>query len=86
MRGKAERHGTMLSIITPERLVPKNHPIRHIKPIVDRVLEALSPTFARMYAAIGRPSIPPEHLLKGSLLIAPSPSAAGYPPKVGAVL
>ena len=70
MRGKAERQGTMLSIITPERLVPKNHPIRHIKPIVDRVLEELSPTFARMYTEIGRPSIPPEHLLKGSLLIA----------------
>ena len=70
MRGKAERQGTMLSIITPELLVPKNHPIRHIKPIVDRVLEELSPTFARMYAEIGRPSIPPEHLLKGCLLIA----------------
>ena len=49
--------------------MPENHPDRHIKPIVDPVLEALSSTFARMYAEIGRPSIPPENLLKGSLLI-----------------
>ncbi len=70
MRGKAERQGTMLSIIPPERLVPKNHPIRHIKLIVDRVLKALSPTFARMYAEISRPTFRPELLLKGSLLIA----------------
>ncbi|MCH7553550.1 MAG: hypothetical protein IIC82_06110 [Chloroflexi bacterium] len=40
--------GTLLSIIPPERLVPMNHPIRQIKPIVDRVLEALSPTFTGM--------------------------------------
>ena len=50
--------------------MPKNRPIRHINPIVDRVLEALSPTFTGMYAQIGRPSIPPAHLLKRSLLIA----------------
>jgi transposase len=51
-------------------MVPQDHPIRKIKPIVDRALEELSPTFERMYADTGRSSIPPEHLLKASLLIA----------------
>ena len=41
------------------------HPIRLIKPMVDRALSELSPTFSQMYAKVGRPSIPPEHLLKG---------------------
>jgi transposase len=70
MRGKADRQITMLSSLTPEQLVPQDHPIRHIKPIVDRALSELSPTFNRMYAETGRPSVPPEHLLKGCLLIA----------------
>jgi transposase len=60
----------MLSSITADQLVPENHPIRQIKPIVDNALRELSPTFNRMYAEIGRPSIPPEHLLKSCLLIA----------------
>ena len=51
-------------------MVPQGHPIRRIKPIVDQALKELSPTFNRMYADVGRPSIPPEHLLKASLLIA----------------
>ena len=51
-------------------LVPQGHPIRRIKPLADRVLQELSPTFSRMYAKGGRPSVPPEHLLKASLLIA----------------
>lgn len=70
MRGKQEKQITMLSALTPDQLVPQGHPIRHIKPIVDQALKELSPTFNRMYADLGRPSIPPEHLLKASLLIA----------------
>ena len=70
MRGKVERQITMLSSLTPGQLVPQDHPIRHIKPIVDNALNELSPTFNRMYAEMGRPSIPPEHLLKSCLLIA----------------
>jgi len=61
---------TMLSAITAEELVPADHPIRQIKPIVDKVLQQLSPTFTKMYSETGRPSIPPEHLLKACLLIA----------------
>jgi transposase len=70
MRGKVDRQVTMLCSLTPDQLVPQDHPIRHIKPIVDHALSGLSGTFERMYAEIGRPSIPPEHLLKACLLIA----------------
>ena len=59
-----------LTAVTPDALVPQGHPIRRIKPTVDSALAALSPTFSRMYALVGRPSIPPEHLLKGCLLMA----------------
>lgn len=70
MRGKKEIQVTMLSAMTANDLVPEDHPIRHIKPMVDRALGELSPVFARMYSETGRPSIPPEHLLKACLLIA----------------
>ena len=70
MRGNSEMQVTMLSLVTADQLVPEDHPIRQIKPIVDNALRELSPTFTRMYAETGRPSIPPEHLLKACLLIA----------------
>ena len=70
MRGKAEAQVTMFSLVTADQLVPHDHPIRQIKPIVERALRELSPMFTRMYAETGRPSIPPEHLLKACLLIA----------------
>ena len=70
MRGNADTQVTMLSLVTADQLVPEGHPIRQIKPIVDNALRELSPTFTRMYAETGRPSIPPEHLLKACLLIA----------------
>ena len=70
MRGKADTQVTMLSVVTANDLVPEDHPIRQIKPMVDKALAELSPTFTGMYAEAGRPSIPPEHLLKACLLIA----------------
>lgn len=70
MRGDTTNQTTMLLTVTPDQLVPADHPIRRIRPIVERALRVLSPTFRAMYAATGRPSIPPEHLLKASLLIA----------------
>jgi transposase len=70
MRGTAEKQVVMLSALTPDQLVPQDHPIRQIKPMVDRALADLSPTFNAMYAEGGRPSVPPEHLLKGCILIA----------------
>ena len=70
MRGDAERQANMLLAVTPDSFIPEDHPIRRIKPIVESVLARLSPLFDAMYAQRGRPSIPPEHLLKASLLIA----------------
>jgi transposase len=70
MRGDQLQQVTMLSTLTPDQLVPTNHPIRRIKPIVDRAMAELSPTFDAMYAKVGRPSIPPERLLKSSILMA----------------
>ena len=70
MRGTSDQQIESLVALTPEDLVPHEHPIRRIKPLADRVLQELSPIFSRMYAKGGRPSVPPEHLLKASLLIA----------------
>ena len=59
----------MLAYVDLEARVPADHPLRTIKHLVDQALAALSGTFDRMYAQDGRPSIPPERLLKASLLI-----------------
>ena len=60
----------MLVLRSPEDFVPKQHPIRRIKKLADEVLRTLSPTFEAMYAEGGRPSIPPERLLKATILMA----------------
>jgi transposase len=70
MRGNTFEQVAMLSTLTPDELVPKDHPIRRIKVIVERALAALSPEFDAMYSKIGRPSVAPERLLKSCLLIA----------------
>jgi transposase len=69
MRGDTTRQ-VMMTATTPEQLVPVDHPIRKIKPIVEQALAELSPVFEDIYSRVGRPSIPPEHLLKGQLLMA----------------
>ena len=68
MRGDSTQQLEMLSPMTPDTFVPNGHPIRDIRTIVDRALEELSPVFDAMYAQVGRPSIPPDHLLKAMLL------------------
>jgi transposase len=60
----------MFCLMSPESVVPERHPIRQVKKLVDPILRELSPVFEGMYSAIGRPSIPPESLLKGTLLMA----------------
>lgn len=70
MRGRQEPQVSMLTFIDAETRVPPNHPLRTIKRVADQALKELSPAFDRMYAEVGRPSIPPERLLKASLLIA----------------
>lgn len=70
MRGMTEKQMTMLALVSPEQRIPHDHPIRTIKALADRELTRLSPVFDRMYATTGRPSIPPEAVLKSLLLIA----------------
>ena len=70
MRGPAERQAKMLMGVTTEDFIPPGHPIRRVRKLVDEVLVALSPQLTAMYAADGRYSVPPEHLIKASLLMA----------------
>ena len=68
MRGEDSQQQAMFSYLSPEQRVPQDHPLRKLRPLVDEVLQKLSPRFARMYARVGRPSIPPEKLLRALLL------------------
>ncbi len=68
MRGDDRQQGAMLSYISPEQRVPLDHPLRAIRQMVDRVLTRLSVRFEGLYSATGRPSIPPEKLLRALLL------------------
>jgi transposase-like protein DUF772 len=70
MRGFTARQVTMLALVDPDQLIPVDHPIRRVKPIVEAALRELEPIFGLMYSEVGRRSIPPEHLLKASLLMA----------------
>jgi len=70
MRGIDTKQSSMLCLMSPESVVPEGHPIRRIKELADEALTKLSPTFDTMYAAVGRPSIPPERQLKAMLLMA----------------
>lgn len=68
MRGDDEQQAGMFSYLSPEERVPQDHPLRTIRRLVDRVLGELSPDFDRLYAKVGRPSVPPEKLLRALLL------------------
>jgi transposase len=68
MRGTDGRSGSLFSYVDLEARVPKGHPLRMIREIVNRALSDLSADFEGMYAPLGRPSIPPEKLLRASLL------------------
>jgi transposase len=70
MRGHRKSQPSIFCLISPETAVPKDHPVRRIKQLADVALRELSPVFDRMYAAEGRPSIPPERLLKATVLMA----------------
>ena len=68
MRGKVDPQPDMLCLISPGSRVPQDHPLRRIKPLLDRALAGPSPLFEEMHAELGRPSVPPERLLKAKVL------------------
>src|ERR687888_2240166 len=70
MRGEPRRQTAMLSTLSTEDFIPANHPIRRIRAVVDEVLASLDDEFDAMYSRVGRPSVPPEQLLKATVLMA----------------
>ena len=70
MRGKSQAQPQFLSVVNLNASVPSDHPLRAIKRRTDEVLRKLSPLLNKLYAQEGRPSIPPEQLLKARLLTA----------------
>lgn len=70
MRGVDDKQATMFSVVSPEQRIPADHPLRRVKQMADEILAGLSSTFDAMYSSVGRPSIPPERLLKAQILMA----------------
>src|SRR6266498_2758952 len=70
VRGTPERQMAMLTTLNPGDLIPADHPIRRIRKVVDAVLDELDGELSAMYATTGRPSVPPEQLLKATVLMA----------------
>jgi len=68
MRGDDSDDTRMWSYVSQEQRIPADHPLRPIRKMVDEVLERLSPRFDKLYSKVGRPSIPPERLLRALLL------------------
>jgi transposase len=68
MRGQDKQQADMFSYLSPEARVRKDHPLRAIRTMADQALESMSRRFDRMYAKTGRPSIPPEKLLRAQLI------------------
>ena len=68
MRGRVDAQGEVFHTFHLEEMIPTTHPLRAIKTRVDAILKEMSPTFGRAYAKTGRPSIPPERLIKALLL------------------
>ncbi len=68
MRGPDQRQDEMFSYVSMEERIPADHPLRAMRSMVDPILKSLSPHFSKLYADTGRPSIPPERLLRALLL------------------
>jgi hypothetical protein len=68
MRGDERAQGVMFATVVLEDRIPADHPLRTIRRLVDPILRDLSPQFAALYSQTGRPSIPPEQLLRALLL------------------
>ena len=68
MRGQDHQQSDMFSYLSPETRVRTDHPLRAMRAMADQVLREMSERFDAMYAKTGRPSIPPEKLLRAQLI------------------
>jgi transposase len=68
MRGRDFNQTSVVSYLSPEGMVPPNHPLRAIRRMTDRALSEISRSFASLYSRLGRRSVPPEQLLRALLL------------------
>ena len=68
MRGDERNQDGMFSYVSLEQRVPRDHPLRAVRKLTDKVLESLSGEFDQLYAAGGRPSVAPEYILRALLL------------------
>ena len=68
MRGTQTRQPALYSYVSQEDRVPQNHPLRKLKEMIDPLLGAMSGRFRKLYAQTGRPSIPPEYLLRAMIV------------------
>lgn len=68
MRGNDNHQEEIFSYVPMEKRVPRDHPLRRVRAMTDAALQRMSPQFEALYAPVGRPSIPPERLLRALLL------------------
>jgi len=68
MRGTDETSGSLFSYVDLEERIPARHPLRKIRQVVNDALTSLDAEFEALYTDFGRPSIPPERLIRASLL------------------
>jgi transposase len=68
MRGDDQQTGHLFSYLSPEQRVPADHPLRAVRRMTDEALRSLTPALGRLYSETGRPSIPPEQLLRALLI------------------
>ena len=68
MRGESDKQASLFSYVSLEARIPHHHPIRKVRAVVDKALAEMEPEFDGMYAVVGRPSIPPEQLIRALLL------------------
>jgi transposase len=70
MRGRTDEQQVLFHVFNVEERIRADHPLREVKRRVDAILQTMSPTFAQAYSRTGRPSVPPERLLKTMLVMA----------------
>ncbi len=70
MRDRTDEQQILFHVFNVEERIRADHPLREVKRRVDAILQTMSPVFAQAYSRTGRPSVPPERLLKSMLIMA----------------